>query len=104
LVVSVLSLAPEYNMDIQAHIPVALCAIHNFVQHLDPDVFFIPEFQVEHLERLQEDDGDVEVPGQLAEGPVDPAEWRRAEQHHDHIADLMWADYCEEARQRGIQL
>jgi hypothetical protein len=42
----ILVIPPEYDLDTQAHIPAALCAIHNFIQILDPDTFFTPEFQV----------------------------------------------------------
>jgi hypothetical protein len=33
----ILLLAPEYDLDIQARIPTALCAIHNFIRKHDPD-------------------------------------------------------------------
>ena len=38
----ILCLPPEFSMEVQARIPVALCAIHNFIQHLDPDIFLPP--------------------------------------------------------------
>ena len=91
-------------MDVQAAIPAALCAIHNFIQQVDPEMFFTPEFQVHHLECTQEDDGDVAAAGALAEGPVDAAEQRRADERRDHIAEVMWQDYCCEARARGIHV
>ncbi|KIM59451.1 hypothetical protein SCLCIDRAFT_38540, partial [Scleroderma citrinum Foug A] len=33
----ILLLAPEYNIEIQAHIPAALCTIHNFIRIHDGD-------------------------------------------------------------------
>ncbi|KIJ57598.1 hypothetical protein HYDPIDRAFT_104069, partial [Hydnomerulius pinastri MD-312] len=33
----ILLLAPEYNIDIQAHIPAALCTIHNFIHTHDAE-------------------------------------------------------------------
>src|ERR1700736_3612115 len=33
----ILLLAPEYSLEIQAQIPAALAAIHNFIQSHDPD-------------------------------------------------------------------
>ena len=33
----ILLIAPEYNLEIQARIPAALCAIHNFIQEHDPN-------------------------------------------------------------------
>lgn len=32
----ILLVAPEYDMDIQARIPPALCALHNFIRRHDP--------------------------------------------------------------------
>ena len=79
-------------MDMQARIPVALCAIHNFIQWLDPKAFFIPEFQVEHLEQMNAVDGDEDETdlGFLADGPVGAAERRRAEERRDCIVEIMW--------------
>ena len=63
-------------MDVQAHIPVALCAIHNFIQQLDPEAFFTPEFQAECLEQMNAGNGDEDEAGLgfLADGPVGVAE------------------------------
>ena len=90
-------------MDMQAHIPVALCAIHNFIQWLDPKAFFTPEFQAERLEQMSAVDGDEDKTDLefLADGPVGVAERRRAEERRDRIAEIMWRDYCHESRQRG---
>ena len=54
----------------------ALCAIHNFIQWLDPEVFFTPEFQAERLEQMNTVDGDKDEIdlGFLADGPVGAAE------------------------------
>ena len=35
----ILDSPPEYNMHIQARVPAALCAVHNFIQHFDADTF-----------------------------------------------------------------
>ena len=76
----ILCLPPEFSMEVQARIPAALCAIHNFIQHLDPDIFFTPEFQAQHLDKMQLDkaQGDVDGAGVLADGPVTTAEQQRA--------------------------
>jgi len=37
-----LLLAPEYGLDVQAQIPTALCAIHNFTQIHDADEADMP--------------------------------------------------------------
>ena len=94
----------EYDLDVQARIPAALCAIHNFIQMLDlADTFFTPEFQAHQLERAAEDD-EATVLGVLGDGPADAAERRRAEDRQNHIAEEVWQDYCRETRERGIQL
>ena len=74
----ILVIPAEYDLDIQACIPAALCTIHNFIQMLDPDTFFMLEFQAHRLERAAEDD-EATVLGVLGEGPADVAERRRAE-------------------------
>ena len=63
-------------MDVQACILVALCAIHNFIQRLDPEAFFTPEFQAERLEQMNAVDGDEDEIdlGFLTDGPVGAAE------------------------------
>ena len=86
-------------MDVQAHIPAALCALHNFIQQLDPDTFFTPEFQAECLERNEEEDGDLAAYGIIAEGAVGATEQPRAKQRRDCIAEAMWKDYCHESRE-----
>ena len=90
-------------MEVQARIPAALCAIHNFIQRLDPDIFFTPEFQAQHLEEMQLDEvqGDVDGARVLADGPVTTPEWQRVAQQWDFIAQWMWKDYMRELRQPG---
>ena len=102
----ILLLVPEYRMDVQAHIPVALCAIHNFIQRLDPNALFTSEFQAECLEQMNTDDGNRDESGLVffADGPVGAAERQRAEEQHGHIAETMWQDYCHESRKRGYIL
>ena len=90
----------KYNMDIQARIPIALCAIHNFVCRFDPDALFDPE--------LTEGDLSAELGGDelgvLSDGPADVAERRRADQHRDNIAQDMWEDYQQELARCGIEV
>ncbi|EGN91538.1 hypothetical protein SERLA73DRAFT_67224, partial [Serpula lacrymans var. lacrymans S7.3] len=60
-----LNSAPEYNMDIQAKIPPALCVIHNFIRIYDPSD--IDDFDTDLL------DSAVGVQaGNLTEGPPPP--------------------------------
>lgn len=77
-------------MYIQAWLPLALCAIHNFIQCYDPNDFFDPEFEESNIVA---DDGDEHPGGPgLGEGPADVAERRYADQHHNTIAQEMWVD------------
>lgn len=89
---------PEYSMDIQARIPVALCALHNFIQKYHPDIF-----DLQSDGNLLEITQDVAL-GEFGDGPADVAERRRADQRRDRIARMMWVDYLEEHRQRGLPL
>jgi hypothetical protein len=71
-------------MHIQAHIPPALGAIHNFIQIHDPGE--IHDFTYED----NIDDGQA---GGLALGPANVTERMRAASKHDQIAQDMWKDY-----------
>lgn len=85
----ILILPPHFNMDIQAHIPPALAATHNFIMKHDPtdiddyDVGpdpnpgFIPDRD----------------PRELADGATTHAEKARAEFKQDEIAQAMWESY-----------
>jgi hypothetical protein len=104
-----LQFPPEYDMDIQARIPAALCALHNFMRQYDPDEIFNPDFLDGYENGGGIDaDGDMEeeideaLAGSLAEGPVNAAERRRAESLRDQIAQEMWRDYQDTLRQRGL--
>jgi hypothetical protein len=89
---------PEYSMDIQARIPAALCALHNFIQKYHPDIF-----DLESDGNLLEINHDVAL-DELGDGPADAAERRRADQRRDRIAREMWNDYLNEHRRRGLPL
>lgn len=88
----ILLLAPEYNLEIQARIPAALCSIHNFIRtHGD---------QLDRDENLVEPDcindcGDHDhVAEAAAVGPDEPSARR------DQIAQQMWDDYVEICNER----
>jgi hypothetical protein len=76
---------PEINMDLQARLPAALAAIHNFIRDLDPAD--LNEF------------ADVEDTqpgwhsGDLAGGIPPNAERQRANTRRDQIAEDMWQQY-----------
>ena len=45
----ILERPPKYTMEIQAHVPTALCALHNFVQQFNVDTFNDPEFDWDYV-------------------------------------------------------
>ncbi|KIM58935.1 hypothetical protein SCLCIDRAFT_127108 [Scleroderma citrinum Foug A] len=45
----ILNHSPKYDMGIQACVPTALCALHNFIQHFDADTFNDPEFDWDYV-------------------------------------------------------
>lgn len=84
----------EYSMDIQARIPAALCALHNFIRRCDPSIY---DEELDHTEGEELEDVAY---GELADGPADAAERRRADVRRDTIARAMWEDYVVECMQR----
>lgn len=52
----ILEQPPEYNMDIQARIPAALCALHNFINHFDTDAFNDPDIDWDYMRFDEGDD------------------------------------------------
>jgi hypothetical protein len=72
-------------MDLQACLPAALAAIHNFIRDLDP-------IDLDNFEEAL----DIEPgwhSGDLADGVPQRAEKERANRRCDEIADAMWVQY-----------
>jgi DDE superfamily endonuclease len=92
---TILDRPPEYSMAIQARIPPALAAVHNFIRIHDKNE--IHEFNIV-LEDQEPGDRDY---GKLAQGPAGRAEKTRAEIKRDGIAQAMWISYQELVRARG---
>jgi hypothetical protein len=90
---TILDSPPEYSMTIQARIPPALAAVHNFIRIHDKDE--IHEFE-DVLEDRDPQDQDY---GELARGPTGRAEKARAEIKRDTIAQAMWISYQELVRE-----
>jgi hypothetical protein len=98
----ILQIPPEYSMEIQACIPLALCALHNFIREEDPNIFY-EDYDTDIPEIFHADDVNGEAAadivrgtdaqGELADGPPSSAEKRRADAHCDEIAAAMWVDY-----------
>ena len=78
----------EYDMAIQACIPPALCAVHNFIRVHDEDEIheFVPNLH---------DQDSRDFYGELVAGPAVHAEKERAETRRDNIAQAMWESYQE---------
>jgi len=90
----ILLLAPEYSLQVQARIPAALCAIHNFITAHDP---------TEDTILTVDDDDDSEPLGPDHEAPATAtAETDTPSMKRDHIAQAMWDDYLAICQQRGI--
>ena len=92
-------------MDIQACIPAALCALHNFMCSQEPDTYFLEIDDAEedwNLVRDMEEEVDEEALGHLRDGPTTAAERRRAEALHDRIAEEMWVDYQRVLQEQGM--
>jgi hypothetical protein len=88
-------------MDVQARLPTALAALHNFIRNADPSEIneFVAEFDKEEPD-LQP--GEQPSTGELADGIPRAAERRKADARQREIADAMWRDYQRELRQRGM--
>jgi hypothetical protein len=86
-------------MAIQARIPPALCAIHNFIRMHDEDEIF-------DFEDVVEDPIPGAFHGELARGPAGAAERQRADTKRDQIAQAMWDSYqalVQAGRHNGIE-
>ena len=81
-------MAPEFNLDIQAQIPVALCAIHNFIRAHDPNEVLPADDQFQHDPH----------PGTFAAGIETKNE---ANDRRDRIVQEMWDDYQCVCQERG---
>ncbi|KAG1746849.1 hypothetical protein EDB19DRAFT_1950834 [Suillus lakei] len=77
----ILQLPLEYKMDIQAHVPDALCALHNFICRFDSNIF---DEEADDLLEYESEEGGGEL-NELGDGPADAPERWRANNHHDNI-------------------
>jgi hypothetical protein len=85
----ILTLPPEYNMDIQARIPAALCALHNFIRQSDPTE--INEYR--DVADVPADRANGAEIGDLATQAITTAERNRMSLKRDQIAQEMWDSY-----------
>jgi len=91
----ILWLPPEYNSDIQAHIPLVLCLVHNVICIHDPD-----KLVNYHDVKVDEWSGNYDS-GILTNGPPTEAAHICTHDVCDEISQLMWDDYLAERQCRG---
>jgi DDE superfamily endonuclease len=91
----ILLIAPEYGLDIQAWIPSALCAIHNFNRkHDSPDSEAFP-----NDEDYFDDNNDTDNGSHLTD---DAEEGNNKSMIQDQIAQEMWKDYLNVLHGQGL--
>lgn len=97
----VLVLPIHFDMDLQARVPAALCALHNFILFHDPTDLDewkknLDKPDTEHEDPSPgrhidpEDEPDL---GEISDGFVTNDEKLRAEAKRDRIAQEMWVQY-----------
>ena len=84
-------------MDVQARIPPALCAIHNFIRIHDPDE--LAEYAEDSVD--EQPGTRISDQGELAHGPPNNQSRERASARRDQIAKAMWDSYQGYIRRGG---
>jgi hypothetical protein len=99
---TILTRPPHYDMKVQAQIPSALVALHNFIlehDEADLDRWIIDE-QAEDSSRGVRRTQEIDFGSLASTARVSPAEKRHAETRRDEIAKAMWDDYLEYLAER----
>ena len=82
----------QFDMDVQAHLPLALAAVHNFIQKYNSsDITDFNDVEDPQLGMCGE--GLIAAEGQLAGGLPEVAERQQANERWGRIAQEMWAQY-----------
>ena len=89
----ILLLAPEYSLEVQARIPAALAAVHNFISIYNPRDQPISNTTFDNVRMYDDVDDDFTS----TEAEPDETDLRR-----DRIAQKMWDDYVRLCEERGI--
>jgi hypothetical protein len=98
---AVLTRPPEYAMDIQARVPPAMAALHNFIlKHDSMEWEDILDMEMADPNPGVREGADFDF-GDVAEGPADDVEKERSEARRDEIAAAMWESYQAVLRERG---
>ena len=90
----ILLLAPEYSLEIQAQIPAALAAIHNFIHIHDPD---------DEGPLIANNDNSSHDYSHEDCGPIFTHNNEDVDEQQDQIAQAMWDDYQRVCEERGIE-
>ena len=93
----ILLLAPQYSLNIQAQIPAALCAIHNFIRTHDSN----EGPSLEERDLHNHDYADFEAAGDL--NLEEPEQETTMTARRDQIAQEMWEDYQRIIMERGVE-
>jgi hypothetical protein len=80
-------------MSIQALIPPALAALHNFIREYDPDEIHMYDSDDDDEPRDLQHGVHPGSVGELGAGQVSPDERVRANERRDRIAAAMWEQY-----------
>jgi hypothetical protein len=92
----ILLIGPEYDVKVQAQIPAALCAIHNFIRIHNPQEEAILGEEEQVNQHVDAGDDNVQQTGFVeANDATNPVVKRR-----DTIAQEMWNDYQQILRER----
>lgn len=92
----ILQIAPEYAIEIQARIPCALAALHNFIRENDEDILDFEDALADEEGHGGTMDPDEDASSQEAADDDEPSALR------DSIADAMWAEYITICEERGL--
>jgi hypothetical protein len=99
---SILTRAPHYDMKVQAKIPSALVALHNFIlehDETDLDRWIIDEQAQDDNHGVRRDQ-EIDFGRLASTARVSPAEKRRAEGIRDEMAHAMWDSYVQYLSER----
>jgi hypothetical protein len=87
----ILIIPPAYSPEVQARIPAALCAIHNFIREFDSSEGKLPA-----------DNISFEYGGSNEDAEVSGGNNDRTDSRRDRIAEDMWRDYQRILMERGM--
>lgn len=92
----ILSVSPEFNLEIQSRIPCALAAVHNFIRQHDEKLEEFDGDDINDNQRGGWDDPDEETSFRESAIDEEPSALR------DSIAQAMWEEYVTICAERGI--